>query len=204
MQLRRPNKPKYQLDNLLQKKAREGVKIHIIIYQEVSSRTTPVDSNYAKTRLTNLHPNIMVQRSPSHFQTGTFYWSHHEKLCVIDETIAFMGGFDLCFGRWDTPQHSLVDDPEEPTDEPEQQATPLAADDVPLSEAAPSADAPQPPSSSESDQDEEEAPDLYLPELVLPTMFLPIPNVRDLLPSVDLASWYSSARMYITTDRQTH
>lgn len=21
-----------------------------------------------------------------------------------------MGGFDLCFGRWDTPQHSLVDD----------------------------------------------------------------------------------------------
>lgn len=34
----------------------------------------------------------------------------HEKLCVVDETIVFMGGFDLCFGRWDTPQHSLVDD----------------------------------------------------------------------------------------------
>jgi hypothetical protein len=25
----------------------------------------------------------------------------HEKLCVIDETIAFMGGIDLCFGRFD-------------------------------------------------------------------------------------------------------
>jgi phospholipase D1/2 len=67
----------------------------------------------------NLHDNIMVQRSPSHFQTGTFYWAHvsavsydcglldteyvvgqHEKLCVIDKTIAFMGGFDLCFGRY--------------------------------------------------------------------------------------------------------
>ena len=23
----------------------------------------------------------------------------HEKMCVIDQTIAFMGGFDLCFGR---------------------------------------------------------------------------------------------------------
>jgi hypothetical protein len=23
----------------------------------------------------------------------------HEKLCVIDSTIAFMGGLDLCFGR---------------------------------------------------------------------------------------------------------
>ena len=75
----------------------------------------------------SLHPNIMVQRSPSHFQTGTFYWAHHEKLCVIDNTIAFMGGLDACFGRfvsypsiarilfhranrWDTPQHVLTDD----------------------------------------------------------------------------------------------
>jgi phospholipase D1/2 len=31
-------------------------------------------------------------------------------MCVIDETIAFMGGLDLCFGRWDTPAHVLVDD----------------------------------------------------------------------------------------------
>jgi hypothetical protein len=43
---------------------------------EVSDKTTPVDSLYTKKTLTNLHPNIMVQRSPSHFQTGTFYWSH--------------------------------------------------------------------------------------------------------------------------------
>jgi hypothetical protein len=32
--------------------------------------------SYAKQRLTTLHPNILVQRSPSHFQTGTFYWAH--------------------------------------------------------------------------------------------------------------------------------
>ena len=37
--------------------------------------------SYAKQRLTTLHPNIMVQRSPSHFQTGTFYWAHVS--CVI-------------------------------------------------------------------------------------------------------------------------
>jgi len=43
---------------------------------EVSDKTTPVDSTYAKRTLVGLHPNIMVQRSPSHFQTGTFYWSH--------------------------------------------------------------------------------------------------------------------------------
>lgn len=111
LQMRRPNKERYRLDSLLQRKAREGVKIYIIVYQEVSNRTTPTDSNYAKQRLTSLHPNILVQRSPSHFQTGTFYWAHHEKLCVIDRAIAFMGGLDLCFGRWDTAQHVVVDDP---------------------------------------------------------------------------------------------
>lgn len=37
------------------------------------------------------------------------YWAHHEKLCLIDDTIAFMGGLDLCFGRWDTNQHAIAD-----------------------------------------------------------------------------------------------
>ncbi|KAF8964181.1 hypothetical protein BDZ97DRAFT_1731107 [Flammula alnicola] len=110
LQMRRPDKERYRLDKLLERKAKEGVKIYVILYQEVSNRTTPTDSNYAKQRLIGLHPNILVQRSPSHFQTGTFYWAHHEKMCVIDQTIAFMGGLDLCFGRWDTPQHVLTDD----------------------------------------------------------------------------------------------
>ncbi|AAW43231.2 conserved hypothetical protein [Cryptococcus deneoformans JEC21] len=108
--LRRPGDERYRLDNLLKRKAEDGVKVFIIIYNEVSDKTTPVDSQYTKRTLMDLHPNIMIQRSPSHFQTGTFYWSHHEKLCVIDETIAFMGGLDLCYGRWDTPQHVLIDD----------------------------------------------------------------------------------------------
>ncbi|KAI0916794.1 hypothetical protein AcW1_007851 [Taiwanofungus camphoratus] len=120
LQMRRPRMLKYRLDHLLERKAKEGVKVYIILYQEVSSRTTPTDSNYTKQRLTALHPNIMVQRSPSHFQTGTFYWAHHEKLCVIDQAIAFMGGLDACFGRWDTPQHVLVDDPDSASEGAEQ------------------------------------------------------------------------------------
>ncbi|WWD04615.1 hypothetical protein V865_002686 [Kwoniella europaea PYCC6329] len=117
--LRRPGDERYRLDNLLKRKAEDGVKVFIIIYNEVSDKTTPVDSLYTKKTLTGLHPNVMVQRSPSHFQTGTFYWSHHEKLCVIDETIAFMGGLDLCYGRWDTSQHILIDDDHTTPDGPE-------------------------------------------------------------------------------------
>ena len=37
------------------------------------------------------------------------YWAHHEKLCLVDGRIAFMGGLDLCYGRWDTNQHAISD-----------------------------------------------------------------------------------------------
>ncbi|THX65423.1 phospholipase D/nuclease [Aureobasidium pullulans] len=37
------------------------------------------------------------------------YWAHHEKLCLVDDHIAFMGGLDLCYGRWDSWQHSIAD-----------------------------------------------------------------------------------------------
>ncbi|KPI38498.1 Phospholipase D1 [Cyphellophora attinorum] len=37
------------------------------------------------------------------------YWAHHEKLLIVDGRLAFMGGLDLCFGRWDTNQHSISD-----------------------------------------------------------------------------------------------
>ncbi|RXK34159.1 hypothetical protein BBD39_06110 [Arsenophonus endosymbiont of Bemisia tabaci Asia II 3] len=40
---------------------------------------------------------------------NVLYWAHHEKLCLVDGSIAFMGGLDLCYGRWDTHQHSIAD-----------------------------------------------------------------------------------------------
>ncbi|CAK7223389.1 hypothetical protein SBRCBS47491_005191 [Sporothrix bragantina] len=37
------------------------------------------------------------------------YWAHHEKLCIVDNHVAFMGGLDMCFGRWDTNSHPIAD-----------------------------------------------------------------------------------------------
>ncbi len=31
--------------------------------------------------------------------------SHHQKIVVVDETLAFCGGIDLALARWDTPEH---------------------------------------------------------------------------------------------------
>ena len=38
-------------------------------------------------------------------------YSHHEKLVVVDHKIAFLGGLDLAYGRWDMPEHKLNDNP---------------------------------------------------------------------------------------------
>ena len=56
----------------------------------------------------------MVMRHPDHnvlenAADMTFYWAHHEKFIVIDFNVAFIGGLDLCFGRWDNNQHPLAD-----------------------------------------------------------------------------------------------
>ncbi len=31
--------------------------------------------------------------------------SHHQKIVVVDDAVAFVGGLDLTSGRWDTPEH---------------------------------------------------------------------------------------------------
>ncbi|PVH98007.1 phospholipase-like protein D1 [Periconia macrospinosa] len=109
--LRRPAaiSQKWRLDRLLQRKAQEGVKVFVIMYRNVNA-AIPIDSEYSKYSLLDLHPNIFVQRSPNQIRQNTFFWAHHEKICIVDHTIAFCGGVDLCFGRWDTPQHTVTDD----------------------------------------------------------------------------------------------
>ncbi|CAK3806272.1 Phospholipase D1 [Lecanosticta acicola] len=42
-------------------------------------------------------------------EDAVLFWAHHEKLCLVDGHTAFMGGLDLCYGRWDTNQHSIAD-----------------------------------------------------------------------------------------------
>ncbi|KAK5661666.1 hypothetical protein OQA88_9766 [Cercophora sp. LCS_1] len=111
---------KWRLDRLLQKKAEQGVKVFVIVYRNVEA-AIPIDSEYTKFSLLNLHPNIFVQRSPNQFKKNQFFFAHHEKIVIVDHDIAFVGGIDLCFGRWDCPQHPVADDKPtgfEPRDNP--------------------------------------------------------------------------------------
>ncbi|EXX54735.1 uncharacterized protein OCT59_028117 [Rhizophagus irregularis] len=108
--LRRPpaKNEEYRLDRLLKKKAEEGVKIYVVVYKEVP-KTSTYDSWHSKTTLQSLHKNILVQRHPNHLINGTLLWTHHEKIIVVDRHTSFIGGLDLCFGRYDTSTHQLAD-----------------------------------------------------------------------------------------------
>ncbi|OBZ88286.1 Phospholipase D2 [Choanephora cucurbitarum] len=115
--LRRPPEENedFRLDRLLHRKAKEGVKIYIIVYKDMSLALT-INSVHTKQWLQNLHPNIIVQRHPDHKLSNdntVLFWSHHEKIVVVDNRLAFIGGLDLCFGRYDTHSHSLSDHPAE-------------------------------------------------------------------------------------------
>ncbi|KAI8979120.1 hypothetical protein BDF20DRAFT_905927 [Mycotypha africana] len=114
--LRRPaaQNLEWRLDRVLKRKADQGVKIYIVIYKEVAM-ALPLFSHQTKRHLLQLSPNIFVQRHPSRAldifdKNSIFFWAHHEKICIVDNEIAFVGGIDQCFGRYDTPGHILVDD----------------------------------------------------------------------------------------------
>ncbi|TAQ84296.1 hypothetical protein B7494_g7386 [Chlorociboria aeruginascens] len=110
----------WRLDQILKRKAEAGVKVFVIVYREVEAALT-CNSEHTKHALQALcpkgtkgHGNIQVMRHPDHnvlenAADMTFYWAHHEKFIVIDYNTAFIGGLDLCFGRWDSHQHPLAD-----------------------------------------------------------------------------------------------
>ncbi|XP_048497428.1 phospholipase D zeta 1 [Beta vulgaris subsp. vulgaris] len=110
--LRRPFKDyaSSRLDALLEAKAKEGVQIYILLYKEVAL-ALKINSVYSKRKLLSIHENVKVLRFPDHFSTGVYLWSHHEKIVIVDYQICFIGGLDLCFGRYDTFEHKVNDHP---------------------------------------------------------------------------------------------
>lgn len=57
-----------------------------------------------------LSPNINVINHPNFL---VHLWSHHEKMVIIDSKEVFMGGLDLCFGRYEVEGYPLTDNNEE-------------------------------------------------------------------------------------------
>ena len=101
-----PPNPAWRLDNLLQHVAQKGVMVYVIFYKETPG-TLQTNSFKAEKHLKRLHSNIRVLRHGPGF--SNLYWSHHQKLVCVDYHTAFVGGIDLCFGRYDTVDMRLSD-----------------------------------------------------------------------------------------------
>ncbi|XP_063772323.1 phospholipase D1 isoform X2 [Pseudophryne corroboree] len=99
---------RWRLDCILKRKAQQGVKIFVMLYKEVEL-ALGINSEYSKRTLLRIHPNIKVMRHPDHMSSSVYLWAHHEKIIVIDQSVAFVGGIDLAYGRWDDDEHRLTD-----------------------------------------------------------------------------------------------
>ena len=98
-----------RLIDVLNYKANQGVKIYILIYKEFSIAMS-INSEYTENAFNALNnKNIKITRFPSF--TDTILWSNHEKLVIIDDIIGYVGGLDLCWGRYDNNNHSIYEAP---------------------------------------------------------------------------------------------
>ena len=97
-----------RLMDILEFKAKKGVKIYILLYYECSI-ALKLNSKHTQDTLEKLHKNIVVTRHPT--AKLDLLWSHHEKLVIIDQAIGYVGGLDLCWGRYDYAEHPIYEAP---------------------------------------------------------------------------------------------
>ncbi|KAH3756577.1 phospholipase D1 [Pelomyxa schiedti] len=96
-----------KLECLLLKKAYLGVKIYVMVWSSLRVPGVDLQSSEVVSHLNSMHPNILAC---SHtLSDPTSFWSHHQKFIVIDDQIAYLGGIDLTYGRFDTNKYPAVD-----------------------------------------------------------------------------------------------
>ena len=111
VELKRP-KEKYdegwRLEELIMRKAEEGVMIYIQLFSSLGERSQLKLGAPRIEDKFNPFPNIQVMKHGAGLNK-LYLWSHHEKVCVIDQCVAFVGGIDLCANRYDDPRYLLLD-----------------------------------------------------------------------------------------------
>lgn len=121
----------FMLGDLLKCKSQEGVRVLLLIWDDPTSRSFLgiktngiMETNDEETRRFFKHSSVQVLLCPRSAgkghswvkkqEVGTIY-THHQKTVIVDADAghnhrkikAFVGGLDLCMGRYDTPAHPL-------------------------------------------------------------------------------------------------
>lgn len=121
----------YTLGELLKSKSQEGVRVLLLLWDDPTSRSILgyktdgiMQTHDEETRRFFKHSSVQVLLCPrfagkrhswiKQREVETIY-THHQKTVILDadagynrrKIIAFVGGLDLCDGRYDTPHHPL-------------------------------------------------------------------------------------------------
>lgn len=137
--VREPSKPlpsggDLSLGELLKYKSQEGVRVLLLVWDDKTSHSKffintggVMQTHDEETRKFFKHSSVTCVLSPRYASSklsifkqqvvGTLY-THHQKCVIVDtqahgnnrKISAFIGGLDLCDGRYDTPQHRLYRD----------------------------------------------------------------------------------------------
>lgn len=102
-----------KLMNILKDRADAGVEVRIMLWgKEAIQLAADVDGPNAKRVLESISDKIQVVLHSPDGINANITWTHHEKLLVVDDSVAFVGGIDLAFGRYDDGEHLVADDEE--------------------------------------------------------------------------------------------
>ena len=90
------------LKDLLMRKAKQKVKVRIMVYDEFRQILPQLRSKHVLETFEQAENIEVMRHAASREDPINMAFSHHEKVVVVDQRIAFTGGLDLCLGRFDT------------------------------------------------------------------------------------------------------
>ena len=111
--------PGVRLWDVLFDAAKRQVNIYVMPWDDTPPVQTYDDQTQAALETINdrlgfskKNKRVHVALAKSYATKNNSYFSHHQKLVVIDRKVAFVGGMDLCYGRYDDARFDLHADGE--------------------------------------------------------------------------------------------
>ena len=106
--------PGVRLWDVLYDAAKRQVNIYVMPWDDTPPVQTYDDQTKAALETINdrlgfskKNKRVHVALAKSYATKNNSYFSHHQKLVVIDRQLAFVGGMDLCYGRYDDARYDL-------------------------------------------------------------------------------------------------